>query len=64
LAISQDGNARVYVAGGTTTSAFLATPGAYLTQYPAGPIGSGFAGKVDFSQSASPAMTCLVNAAS
>jgi hypothetical protein len=54
----------VYVAGGTTTSAFLATPGAYLTQYPAGPIGSGFAGKVDFSQSASPAMTCLVNAAS
>ena len=64
LAISQDSKGAVYVAGTTATTAFLVTPGAYMRQYPFGQVGSGFAAKFDFSQPATSAMTCLVNAAS
>jgi uncharacterized protein (TIGR03437 family) len=64
IAISQDEKGGVYVSGSTGTTAFLATPGAYLKQYPFGAEGSGFAAKFDTSQPVGPSLNCLVNAAS
>jgi uncharacterized protein (TIGR03437 family) len=52
----------LYLTGNTNSSAFLATPGAYLTQYPSG--ATAFLEKLDFSQPAGPSMTCMVNAGS
>ena len=52
----------LYLTGNSNSSAFLATPGAYLTQYAGG--ATAFLEKLDFSQPAGPSMTCMVNAAS
>jgi uncharacterized protein (TIGR03437 family) len=62
--ISQDEDGRAYVAGSAAATAFVATPGAYETQYPVGPSAPTWAAKVDFSQPQGPALGCLANAAS
>lgn len=60
--LALDGEGGVYVAGGTDTVVFLATPNAYATQYPGG-VSSAVAAKVDFSKTAGPRLDCVVNAA-
>src|SRR5581483_561376 len=52
-----------YVAGGTISTAFLTTPGAWITQYPE-QFNSGFAAKLDFSKPGQPRLYCIANAAS
>jgi len=55
-------NGGLYSAGFTYTLAFLTTPHSYQTQYGGG-SSDAYAGKVDFTQAAGPALASVVNAA-
>ncbi|MCW5979856.1 MAG: hypothetical protein KIT09_17380 [Bryobacteraceae bacterium] len=63
LSLTRHESGAVYVSGATTSTAFLATPGAYQSEYPR-LSQSAFAAKIDFSEQASPILTCVANAAS
>jgi uncharacterized protein (TIGR03437 family) len=61
--IALDGKGGVYIAGGTSTTVFLTTPGAFQTQYSGGGDNA-FVAKFDLTRPAGPDLTSVVNAAS
>lgn len=60
IGLDAEGNA--YVTGTTNSLAFLATPGAYRTQFNGDH--AAYAGKVDFAAALPRAISCVINAAS
>ena len=60
--IVADPQGRIYICGGGNYGAFVATPGAWITQYPGGSW-SGYAARLDPSHAATFEVTRLVNAA-
>jgi uncharacterized protein (TIGR03437 family) len=61
--LAADAQGRIYVCGGGNYGAFVATPGAWLTQYPGG-AWSGYAARFDPARTAEFEITSVVNAAS